>query len=223
MFNASALIGNDRLAVYPGIAPLKGPKGHQLWNKMRGTNLKIAGTVITKKCKSPETLVRWYDYINSTLDILLLWDVGPENLAWAYTPDKKWETIMTNVPAGTAWGEIRHTYGVGGSGPQCGEIYEYNVPSVRALDSLAISILDVMALQTPFYPKQTIPVGLEEASVIQERSTLFIDIDNYVRNFTAMSVLNGLTDAQWNEHLRNIDKLNIPRYIQSYQTLFNRF
>ena len=37
---------------------------------------RLNGFVITKSCSNPEALVRWYDYINSDLDILNLWNYG---------------------------------------------------------------------------------------------------------------------------------------------------
>jgi len=217
-------VGADSAQHYMPMAPLKGPRGDQLWNKQRGTGINQNGFVITKKCRSPETLIRWYDYINSSLQIILEWDMGPENLGWAYTSDGKWESIMHNVPAGSAWGEIRHTAGVGSAGPQLGAVYDYNAPHIRNIstDTNTLMRVETQAMHEAFWPAAVLPAALEEPQVLQERAIMQTDIDNYIRNFIATAVMNGITDAQWNEHLRNIDRLPVTKYVESYQTMFNR-
>ena len=51
---------------------------------MIGTNnvTRTGGFVISKTCKNPEALVRWYDYINSSLELALDWGRGAEDVTW---------------------------------------------------------------------------------------------------------------------------------------------
>ncbi|MCL2832722.1 MAG: extracellular solute-binding protein [Treponema sp.] len=216
------IIGIDKLDDYIPVAPLKGPNGKQLWNQARDTGLAIAGFVITNKCKNPETLVRWYDYVNSSLQMVTEWENGPEGLAWEYDNSGRWMNIMDNVPAGSSWGEYRHTLGPGSGGPQCAQIYDWNNPSVRNISDQN-TLLKIASLQLcePFLPVKILPMGLEEANVIQDRAILYADINPYVMNFIATSVMHGVTDAQWNEHLRNCERLNVSQYAQSYQRLYD--
>ncbi len=53
-------------------------------SQMVGINnvTKTGGFVITQSCKNPEILVRWYDYINSSLELALEWGRGAEGVAW---------------------------------------------------------------------------------------------------------------------------------------------
>ena len=194
-----------------------------MWNKQRSAGLTIAGLVVSAKCKNPEAVVRWYDYLHSTFDIMMLWALGPVNTSWHYTAEGKWLNITDNVPAGSAWGEYRHTISPGGSGPQCMSIYDYNNPAIRSIEdsNTLLAVLRVQ-LQEPYLNPYVIPVGLEDAAIVQERSILATDIDTYLRSFIANSVMQGITDAQWNEHLRNCERLNVTRYAQTFQGLYDR-
>lgn len=58
------------------LEPVTGPNGTPIWSKAISPNSPqgtLNGFTITKSCKNPELLVKWYDYINSNLDILNLW------------------------------------------------------------------------------------------------------------------------------------------------------
>lgn len=87
-------LGNDDLAstwftdpkssnlskLFGHIPPLKGPDGTQM---VFQDNLNVSPSfLITNKCKAPEILVRWYDYINTGLENFALWRQGKENEVW---------------------------------------------------------------------------------------------------------------------------------------------
>jgi len=220
------VIGANRLDDYTPVVPLKGPTGIQLWNQARSTGVTINGFAISTKCKNPDTLVRWYDYINSSLEMVLFWELGPRGVSWDWTyvnGNQMWKQLDGNIPAGSSWGEFRHTVGVGSNGPQCGEAQDRNNPIVRTIeDANTLNKIASVALQEPFLVKEVLPFGLEDPAIIRDRAILYADIDSYVRNFIATSVMNGITDAQWNEHLRNTERLNIPAYVKTYQALYDR-
>ena len=215
--------GGDRINDYIPVAPLKGPSGIQLWNRFRGAGLALTSFTITNKCRNPETLVRWYDYLHSSFEILMLWQLGPENYAWDRDSAGRWRNSMINVPQGSSFQEYWYTMSVGSTGPQCPQIFDFNNVNTRSLegDDNTIGKLASQALQEAFL-SDVLPQGLEDPVVIQDRAIMFADIDTYIRNFIATSVMQGVTDAQWNEHLRNTERMNIPRYVQSYQALYDR-
>lgn len=215
-FNTQNIVTNDQVPNYMYMAPLRGPGGQQLWNRNRSIAGVFYGISITNKCKNPEVLVRWYDYINSSAQITQEWDAGPEGMAWVWDGNRA-VNIQTNVPAGAAWDEYRSTIGVGQTGPQFGTIYYTPLPQ-NLLQEKALSL----QLQLPFLPK-AIPIGLETADVVQERSIWFTDIDTYVKTFVATSVMKGITDDQWNEHLRICQqRLPVAKYVASYQDHYDK-
>jgi putative aldouronate transport system substrate-binding protein len=216
------VVGADNRDFIP-VPPMLGPNGRSLWNQSRATGLITVGLVISNRCRSPETLVRWYDYINSTLEIALYWDSGPAGLAWVWDPDGRWRTTTALLPEGMTWGQARHTGGVGTVSPAFTQIYGMNTTATRNIDDITtVTKLASLALKVPFLPQNILPTGLEEASVLQERAILYTDINTYIRSFVATSVMHGITDAQWNAHLQNLQRLNVARYVQSYQALFDR-
>ena len=220
----SNVVDNDKVDNYTPIAPLKGPAGIRLWNRERISPVAVTGMAITKKCKSPETLIRLYDYVNSSYDSIMLWYLGPENVAWERDSLGRWVALYNNIPQGSTWEELWYTVGVGSNGMQFAGLINLNDPNVRSVegDANLLNKLRMMALQEPFFPAEFLPLGLEDQDVVRERSILYADINTYVRNFIPNAVKYGLTDTQWNEHLRNIERLNIPRYVQPYQELYDR-
>ena len=169
-------------------------------------------------------MVRWYDYVNSSFDMVILWHLGPENMAWNRDSQGRWKNYMGNVPVGGAFEEYWFTVAVGNNGPQFLQIYETNDPNIRSLegDLTTLEKLNMQSKQMPYLPKAILPQGLEDPSIIQERTVLYADINNYVKTFVATAIMNGLTDAQWTTHLRTVDGLNIAKYIQGYQVLYDR-
>lgn len=65
---------------YRALPILKQEDGSQ----MVGINnvTRTGGFVISKSCKNPAALVRWYDYINSSLEMSLKWGRGAEGVWW---------------------------------------------------------------------------------------------------------------------------------------------
>ena len=220
------IVGYDKMNDYSPISPLKGPTGIQLWNRSRSMGGVITGFVISKKCANPEALARWYDYLHSSFEIVQEWDNGPVNVTWEtanVNGKMMWRTIEKHVPAGTSWGELRHTLGVGGAGITYAEIYDTNNKNFRIYDDINTRVqIEALEVVEAFLIKDVIPVGLEAPDVIRERAILSTDIETYLKTFISTSVMNGINDARWNEHLKNVERLNIAKYVQSYQALYDR-
>ena len=56
---------------------------------------------------------------------------------------------------------------------------------------------------------------------MEEKENLRVDIDNYIKNFTAQAVLSGIDDAGWKEHLAKLEKLNTARYLELQQQTYD--
>lgn len=194
-----------------------------LWSAFNTPNTpqgNIDNVVITKACKNPELLVRWYDFINSSQDMVNLWNYGPEDLIWHYLEDGRWEVFNDNVPEGSSSSQIRRTMGVGPAGP----VYAYARWRGPEAEKYAARITAKVAANTAYKvclaPEQ-ISNGFGDADEEAERNMLLLDIDNYLSKFKATSVVNGITAEDWAKHLKVLKSLSVDEYVGYWQSYYD--
>lgn len=74
----------------------------------------------------------------------------------------------------------------------------------------------------PYYPEEVLLPVFESLEVTEEKANLLVEIDNYIKNFVAQSVLSGIDDAKWQEHLDKLEKLNVARYVEMQQATYDK-
>jgi putative aldouronate transport system substrate-binding protein len=204
---------------YEALIPLVGPNGDQLWTRSRMPGGRMAGYTITRKCQTPEVLVRWYDNNISTLENVMLWYYGPEETG-TWKRDEtgtKWMESEDNVPEGMSSNEYERTITVGGYAPAYLWI---------KFDSLRIQeerVLKRIAANEMYldYAVNYLPNGIEDPDLAADRSLLFVDIDNYMRKFKANAVVSGIDDAGWQAHLAALEQLRVDEYINLWQRYYD--
>lgn len=198
------------------------PDVQPLWNKAVMPQGKLNGFVITTACKDPETLVKWYDYINSDLDVLNRWNYGPENVLWRYTDESrtKWEQFTDNVPDGVTSSELRRTAGTGPEAP----LYAYarfRGPDVENLSARYAGKVATNQAYLKYVPAQAISNGFGDPDEVSERNMLLVDIDNYLNKFKANAIVNGITEEDWQKHLETISTLSLDEYVGYWQSYYD--
>lgn len=217
-YNAVAC-GNDNGdgSLYQPLPALKGPDGTQ----MVGMNslTRDGGFAISKKCKNPEALIRWYDYINSSMEIAAEWGRGPRGVMWdvAEVDGVEVPKLLTVTPEVLAANggyktqqEFRNAESFSGQSPTLwrkeyaeNAVYDENAKYDYKLNSV---------IEQQQYGVQSLPVGSATAENSDRRKILIADIDNYLEKFIADSIINGIDDAKWSEHLENLKKLKVDEY-----------
>lgn len=214
------IISTQNASQYVCLPAVKGTDGKTLWDRNPSPNCELGGFTITKSCKNPEVLVRWYDYINSSLDILNMWNYGPVDTgAWHYLDDGRWEVFSDNVPEGSSSSELRRTAGVG---PRAVYAYwKYRGEGVEKFNDRFEKKLEAVNTYLPVAPEKVIPFGYDDAEREDERNILLLDIDTYLKNFVAESVTQGIDDEGWKEHLKTLESLEVKRYTELYQLFYD--
>ncbi len=90
--------------------------------------------------------------------------------------------------------------------------YEYFERQVYDEDSRAKAIKE----QLP-YGVTGLPAGTASQENEEQRSILLTDIDTYLKKFIADSVINGIDDAKWQEHLNALESLKVDEYTRLCQ------
>ncbi|WP_164821803.1 extracellular solute-binding protein [Paenibacillus koleovorans] len=215
------VVGTDKASEYIDILPMKDKSGNilALGNKVPGDFVYDA-FVVTKKAQNPEALVRLYEYFNSSFDSRMLFSFGPENVVWSKVQGDKWEKA-TKLPTGfNNFAELRHTQSPGMNGFYL--LMDEDNDRLNVTDPRDVKVKQKQTLYTPYLKKDVIPLGQDSAEVLKERTTMATEINTYLSNFLAQSIMKGIDDAGWKEHLDKLKKLNVDKYVSGYQQFYDR-
>lgn len=213
------MVGNDN--PYVPLLPLKAEGYETLWDGQKEGGMgKRTGFVINKECKNPQVLIRWYDYINSDLKRRLTWNYGQEGILWEMeSTDGQWTQLTTNLKPDEVWDRVRYTLGCATDAPcfftpdECQQIVDHFVDqryeAVRVLED--------------YYPKEYFPLIFEDPEYVSERNLLKVEIDAYIKNFIADSVMNSIDDQKWQAHLEKCKALKVDKYVEMLQKTFDDF
>ena len=171
--------------------------------------------VVTTACKDVEAMVRWYDYINKDLTTQLTWFQSPEDVLWRYNEAGEWETFTDNVPADTTSTIMRRTVAIGPSVPVFFREDKQGLTVRYAAKAEAILAYE------PYGPKQFITNGFSVAEEEEERNMLLVEIDNYLNQFRANAVVNGISEADWQKHLDTLSDIGVDDYVGLWQSFFD--
>lgn len=228
-YDPNEIVGDgnkDQYTYFP--EPFKGPDGTQLWHGQQDKPTGWReGAVISASTKSPETIMRWMDYINSDFQIKKEWQLGERGKLWDMDDDtgKWWEMNPEQqkeagytAPEGGKW-----TTGNGDHAPVFITLEECELKDVSNVDEDAKLRIDAVDAMRPFFldDDQFFPRLYEEPDVVEARALIEAELTPYLQNFIASSIINGITDADWEEHLKMLEKLKADEYVKFYQDLYD--
>lgn len=209
---------------YRALPILKQEDGSQ----MVGINnvTRTGGFVISKNCKNPAALVRWYDYINSSLEMSLKWGRGAEGVWWNILNEDGKEipqflTIDSEVLAANGGynskPEYRQAESFAGQTPS---LWRFEYDKALVYDDKWPKDYKLEAVKEQMeYGVIGLPAGIVSLENEERRSILLTDIDTYLKKFIADSVINGIDEAKWQKHLKTLENLKVDEYTQLCQEL----
>ncbi len=221
----AAGVKNNPVGRYQALPVLKGPSGIQ----MIGVNnlARTGGFAISKKVKSPEVLVRWYDTINSSMEMALSWGRGEKDFFWRIVEkDGERAPVFINVPEEkykakgyTTSAQYRQGESFAGSTPALWSkqiddklIYDTGWPFDYKLQAVKDAL--------PF-GYNGLPAGMATAQNSERRAVLIVDIDTYLKKFIADSVMNGINEDSWKKHLTTLNALKVDEYTKLCQDYYD--
>lgn len=230
--------------IYKSVAPLKGSSGTQM---VFQTNLaKKPGFLITTSCKNPEVLVRWYDWVNTGLENYTLWRDGPEGIAWDWGTLTDQNASDYKKQTGLSISQGPDALKVGDKTPSLHLIDTATAKKYNYSDANTLLAAENFGGQSPAlsYPEksnelnnedkrydtrlnatnqylpyavQGVPQGMTSKENAQDRANILADLDTYLKRFISDSVINGIDDAKWKEHLQKLKQLNADEYVKLCQ------
>ncbi|OON93290.1 MAG: hypothetical protein ATN31_06625 [Candidatus Epulonipiscioides saccharophilum] len=212
----------DDPAVWQPIPVLKAPgyEGQQVKHGQKGLRTaNMNGFMISKSSQHALVALRAWDYLHSDPDLKrimrdgnpgFLWEKNEDGTATVLTPESFPDGIVNNT-------ELNNTIAFRSMSPAMfGDDIAKPDMTAEKLSNDALRY-QYVEMYEPYFPTEFLPERPKPADKITEISFLQTELEAYVNGFFANSVLNGLSDEQWEEHLKQLDNVQYPEWIQLQQ------
>ncbi|NOU88326.1 extracellular solute-binding protein [Paenibacillus sp. LMG 31460] len=217
-YNAENVVGPDHAKNYVAIAPLKGPKGHQVVNMNESLSVQKPGFAITSKNKHQMESIRWIDALYDERRSIE-WQLGPVGVNFKETNGDKYEYLPT--PSGISYDDFRCTEApcFGSTGALLEDTYK----KIELNDKIKQRLAS-MEIYKPFMKKFTLPPGMFMTIEDTNRlNVINIDITDFVKKKQSQWIINGNIDSEWDSYLAQLKKVNLDEFVQIYQKTNDRF
>lgn len=206
---------------------LTGPHGDKGW--LRATaGMNEGAFALTSACQNPEIAIRWLDYINEPENnIQMLYGMfkpegwtESEALVPSETEPGKWTDNTDQRPADVQPNDWPWSAPIGSSPViSTKELIDTYIATrqnnVYKEEACAVYRDDLTTYPYNFPYRFT----LEE---IDELNLIQLDLVNYVYKTEAAWISDGGIDEEWQDYLTQLEKLGMERYVELYQTAFDR-
>ncbi len=206
---------------------LTGPNGDKGWLRA-SAGMNAGAFALTNACEYPEIAIRWLDYMNE-----------PENniqMLYGMFKPAGWTESEALVPSESSPGKWTDNTGLRpeniepndwpwsapiGSSPVISTkeiINEYiaaRANNVYKEETCAV-YRDVLTKYPYNYPYRFTLDEIDELSLIQ------LDLMNYVYKMEAGWIADGGVEDEWDGYMAQLQKLGMDRYVELYQTSFDR-
>jgi putative aldouronate transport system substrate-binding protein len=217
----AALQGNAKdFVVMP---PPAGPDGKRYSITADGAGVSRTSLMITTKCKYPAVIARWADQFYTP-------DATVQNSwgAFGECTQKEADGSYTILPLSATPGFESQDFRMWNRAPKIGPMYispsftKYNMDKTSG-DGLKAEIAKI---GLPYTKLSAIFPGMafRTADQARELSLFETDFNSYVISTTADWIAKGgVTDAEWNTYLRQLDTMNLARFIAIKQAIYDTY
>lgn len=213
-----AMMSDELAEQYVVVPYLNAPDGSGFVKSGRRNNFmgNRTGFAITSACENPERLLQWWDYLSSSTEIKYTakfgqqggyWDIDESGQVYQKTPDDLTDDFTVE--------NYKYTYGLVGLSPITLKNESIYVSEEQAFSTwFRIGMVDQVweYLQTE-YPHNR----MVDSADLEVRTFMETDLFEYLKNFTASSIMNGVDDASWQAHLDSLQSWQYYDWIQWYQ------
>jgi putative aldouronate transport system substrate-binding protein len=219
-WGGTSVVGVERFeSDYVPLAPLKGPKGHQMW-LVREPTIWGGYFAITSANKHVEATIRWADELYEEKTSMQL-QYGPIGLTLEETPDGKIK--MLDPPDGMTYNDFRYQKAPAITA-SCilAETFENKmIVNETILKDDALYQVYAPYLLDEFYPTASVKFTKEENTKMADLKT---DIITYIDNKQAAWITGESSiDDEWDEYLKELEKMGIEEMRQLYQDVYDRY
>jgi putative aldouronate transport system substrate-binding protein len=227
MGNVSGFVSGDYsdpdniVSDYAALPPLAGPDGKKNITRTNGFGLDRGRMAITVDNKDLETTAKWIDGLYEPLQSVQdNWGTyGDTAQANIFELDGN---MLKHLPLnGTSPNELRQKTMVGGP---LAVLDKYYGKSVTLPDDAAWRMKIVSDVYAPHMQMDN---NFPRVFYTREDQVEFTQLETvlkeYAMSMEAEFIKSGNVDARWNDYLKELDRLNLPRFLEIRQTYYDAF
>jgi putative aldouronate transport system substrate-binding protein len=217
MWARDTIFGEERSHHYSVLPPLKGPSGFQAW--MRNTEYVQAANYVAEipsSGKNPEIVMRWLDALydpETGLRLYYGWDAVQDN------GDGTYDILLPPEGSGIdndtwIWGNAMGAAYPGYCGPSMTQRIRNDYLFGRQYDD--------KLTYAPYY-KDYFPVAAYTPEESDEIAILRTDIHGFAQQQTATWIVNGGMEREYDAVIRQLNNMGLPRMVEIYQGIYDRY
>jgi putative aldouronate transport system substrate-binding protein len=179
--------------------------------------------VITRACKYPEAALRWWDYLSTDGNAQIVYG-GAEGIAWKKSGFLGLEQLMpsaeqTRKDGVSSPGQYQQTMGYNNVFPL---ILSYISPDIKVYPDLdTAQRRSGIEKLYDFITNEPLPSYVVPKAAQEERALIEADLLPVINSFQANSVIEGITDAKWNEYVRQLETFRYSEYLAWMQKFYD--
>lgn len=194
-----------------GVEPIK--TGVQETNSAYSTTL-----VASAKCENIEALLHWWNYLSSSTEMKWTVNLGPKGGAWdidkdgnviALTPSELSDTFNAT--------NYNYTYGVSGGLMPLLRDDEIQSPFVDDPQNTSYWRYNICMEMMPYMTDEYWPRRFVDQAAQEEKNFIAVDLTPVITSFSATSMMEGVTDASWEQFLEDLETYGYYDLIDWYQ------
>ncbi len=218
------VVGQDKIlnGTYDVVPVLAGPDGTKMTQNRYSTARNACDFCITADCKDPVSLIKYIDiFYNEDLDVAYECSFGPRGLNWEVNDKGEYEKLPTPETF-NSYAEFRNSETLC-SGPMCLGEKTYAKDPLSGNTKIKAD-LDARGgyVEAAKYPAMPLVTFTDEETA--DLSVLRTDLMDYIKSFEASCITGQKdVDAEWDNHLKQLDKLGLPRLLEIYTNALERY
>lgn len=231
----NAAIAPEIYKNYKTLPPLTGPKGVKQSTIFKYFPIQIERFAITKACKYPEAAARLADYFFTTEAQLNL-TYGKKGVDWDDADEGK-----PGIDGSPAMYKVTSLYS---DEPQNVDWQDHGIPFMTSeyrlgeqlKDGIEDKIMTMEGLELLLFnetKENYMPYASKESNVVpkllflgeesRELQTLAVELKKYIEESKIAFITGKMDlDKDWDSYLSNLKKIGMEKYIEIYQTAFDR-
>ena len=151
----------------------------------------------------------------------MTWRLGEEGTLWELQDGVVYELWPESVTVDFTRENMKYTYGSYGNAPAFTlptEVAQYHddAPADATVRRKLVEVVKPY-IQNVMFPQRPV-----DSAKLEERNMIYTDLKAYLDSFVADCVVNGIDDAKWEKHLKDVEGYRASEWVQWYQDYIDK-
>lgn len=174
--------------------------------------------VPTAKCENIEALLHWWNYLSSSTEMKWTVNLGEKGGCWDIDENGQ---VIDKVPKGLTdtFTVMNYNYTYGISAGMFPLLREDEVSSTISDDPQSTSYwrYNICMEMRPYMTDEYWPRRFVDEAATEEKNFITVDMSPVITSYTSTSMMEGVTDASWEQFLDDLEAYGYYEYIDWYQ------